>query len=145
MKIFKAFAFTLIAAFALSSCNNVEKILPKKDGLWNVKSIHQITSVDGTVQQDTTMSDQGTMMFNSDGTGVNADNNGGTTEFTWAYDKEADVVSVTQDSLTLENNVLESSSKAQTWQSNLTITIDLGILGTITSTVDITTDLERAE
>ena len=145
MKLFKAFAFTLIAAFALSSCNNVEKILPKKDGLWNVKNIHQVTTVDGMVQQDTMMADQGTMMFNSDGTGVTTDNNGNTNEFTWSYDKDADVVSVTQDSLTFENNVLESSSKMQQWQSTLTITIDLGILGTITSTVDATTDLERAE
>ena len=142
MKNFKVFALALVTAFALYSCSNVEKILPKKDGLWNVTSQTDEEYEDGTLVTTTTTTDSlPSWMFNSDGTGEVFEfggASGGT--FNWVYDDNNESVTITQDGLGLAFTVVESSKDAQTWTSSL----EIDFAGTIFRT-DSRYELARAE
>lgn len=142
MKNFKVFAFALVAAFAIVSCSNVEKILPKKDGLWQGTSVNTKSYVDGTLASEETQTDSlGTTMFSDDGTGEFFAFDGtsdGT--FTWSFDKDNDQVTITQDGFSIVFDVLESEKNSQTWFTS----IEAEFLG-ITTLTEITQSLERVE
>lgn len=113
MKTFKAMALAAFVAIALTACNNVEKILPKKDGRWDVSRVEAKTYFSGVLASDTVITDgNGFMVFNSDGTGYTEDENGtkdAGSDFTWTADD--DKISVTDSSGTLTSDVLEASKK----------------------------------
>lgn len=142
MKAFKAFAVLALAAFVMSSCNNIEKILPKKDGVWNVTSATQRDYEDGTLVSTTTeTSNLGTYTFNSDGTGVIADDS--TSEnITWSANSDNDQVTIAADGggLALVYDVLESEKKKQKWQTSL----EIEILGVVSRT-EFEMEMERAD
>ena len=142
MKNFKVFALALVTAFALYSCSNVEKILPKKDGRWNVTSQTDEEYVDGVLITTTSTTDSlPTWQFNSDGTGEVFEFGGASAgTINWVYDDNNETVTITQDGIGLAFSVIESSKDAQTWTSS----IEFEVLGVVSRT-DSRYQLARAE
>ncbi len=142
MKNIKVFALALVAAFAIVSCNNVEKILPKKDGLWQATSLNSKTYLNNVLELDVTQTDSlGTIRFDSDGTGESFAFDGtsdGT--FTWSFDSDEDKVTITQDGTTLVYEVLESERKSQKWFTSVEFSF-----GNDVTRFDITQSLERVD
>lgn len=142
MKNFKVFAFALVAAFAIVSCSNVEKILPKKDGLWQGTSVNTKTYVDDVLDSEETQTDSlGTARYNSDGTGEFFAEDG-TSEgtFNWSYNKDNDQVTITQDGIGLVYDVLTSEKNSQTWSTSFSIEF-LGV----TTRTEVTQSMTRVE
>jgi hypothetical protein len=139
----KAFAIVAVLAIVAVSCNKVEKILPKKDGLWQGTESIVTQFIDGT--QDTTWTDTdslGRMFFDKEGTGYATDFEGNNrVDFTWSVNDDNDVVTITDTSDTaVMYDVLESSKNEQKWFTSFSFDIS----GTTYKT-DITTTMERAE
>ena len=142
MKKFSAIMFTVAAVVLMTACNNVEKILPKKDGTWNISMITETETVNRTVTSDTTYSPVGTSFtFDKDGTGTYTEPDT-TDSFTWAYNDDNETITMTLASfpLAIVYDVLESSKDAQTWR--YTFTFDDG---TDVEVDESTFELERAE
>lgn len=140
MKNLKVLAFAMVAAFALVSCNSVEKILPKKDGTWNNTSVDSKVYIDDVLFLELTLTDSlGSSTFEKDGTGESFDASGTSTgTFTWtATDEE---VSLTQDGTTDTFEVLESSKSEQTWYQSET-EVDNGV----TTRTEVTLKIEKAD
>lgn len=117
----KAFAVTLLLAVVVVSCGKVEKILPKKDGLWVGTSQTTVTYVDDSLVSTETDTDSlGFMFFDKEGTGYSEDYaNANRQEFTWAVNDDNDVITITVDSTSIDYDILESSSKEQKWFTSL--------------------------
>ena len=117
MKFFKIFALAMIATIFLASCATTpDKVLPKKQGVWDVNSIRFETYVNGAVAGDSTANDQGTMTFKDDGTGtVSAD--GSVTNITWDYNETNETIRITDNSGSVDFDILESAAKEQTWKT----------------------------
>lgn len=116
MKILKVSIAFLFAVVTLTACAKVEKILPKKDGLWNNVSVHQVTKVDGSVTQDTTMTDSlGSMMF-TETQAIMMDAKGNNTDtMNWTATNEAITFTNPDDpSDSIVVNVVEYSGKEMT-------------------------------
>lgn len=113
MKAFKFLALAAIFGFAFTSCTNVEKILPKKDGRWDVTSVDSKIYFDGVLAVDTVITDgNGFIVFNSDGTGYTEDEartKDAGSDFTWTADN--DQITITDSSDTYTSDVLEASKK----------------------------------
>lgn len=120
MKSIKLIASTLILTAALTSCNKVEKILPKQDGTWTIKSQTTREYDNGTLVSTETETNAGTVFFDKEGTGswTDADT---TLPFTWTVNSDGDVVTICQSFLGIQfcipNTVVESSKDAQSWTS----------------------------
>lgn len=131
MKAFKMFAMVAIAAIALTSCNNVEKILPKKDGRWDVTRVEAKTYFDGQLANDTVITeDLGFVFYAEDGTGYSEDEAGvkvDGSEFTWTTDDET--LTITDTSGTYTSTILEVSNKELLLELNQEE--DTGIFGVI--------------
>jgi hypothetical protein len=141
MKSTKLFAVVALVALIAVGCGNVEKILPKKDGLWVGKS--QTVTVFANGVQDTSYTETdslGQMMFEKDGGGYSADYAGNNkVNFTWSVNADNDQVTVTDTSgVPIVFDVLESSGKEQTWKTS----VSFDLFG-ITIKTDIQSTMER--
>lgn len=139
MKTFKVLSFALLTLLVVTSCNNVENILTKKTGTWNIKTQTSETFVGGTSQGSESETNVGTFTFNDDGTGSSTQDDS-TFTFNWTYNKDQDQVTITDQGLALVWDVLESSKKEQKW----TNTFEIEFLGVTTRTVTEVT-LERQD
>ena len=140
MKFFAAIALLAVVAV---SCGKVEKILPKKDGLWQIKS-EQITVFVNNVQDTsyTEVDSLGQIMFEKDGGGYSADFSGNNkVTFTWEVNSDNDKITITDTSGVPQTmDILESSNKSQTWQGSTTF----DFLG-ISLRTDVKSTLERKD
>lgn len=130
----KSLAFFLILFVAFSACSKLDKVLVKKDGVWNIAS-QKTTSTDGngTVLLDNTEANTGTLTFNDNGTGVTTDNNNQTEPFTWSYSDSNEQITITDDDGdTTIWDVLETSKKEQKFRTSATL---LGITTVIELTL----------
>lgn len=115
----KAFLAIAVMGIVAVSCGKVEKILPKKDGLWNQDSFRMVGYLNDSLLSDTTVTDSlGVIYFNEDGTGYTQDE-GSTSQsaFTWSVNDDNDVLTITDSdsgSVPMPMDILESSSKAMT-------------------------------
>lgn len=147
MKSFKAIAITALAAIVFVSCAKVEKILPKKDGIWNVTELSMKVLLDGVTFIDTVMTtDLGTVTFTDDGKAV-ATQDTNTTDFTWSAD--GDNITFTMDdgnggTDTQVWTVVESKSKTQEWSYVDESTDSVGTT-TVTTRTELNQKLERAD
>lgn len=120
MKLVKLFSLAIVMVVAVSSCNKVEKILPKQDGTWTIKSqVSREYESDSLVSTDTE-TNVGTIFFDKEGTGTFTDADT-TTAFTWSVNDDGDVVTICQSfagiNFCIDNTVVESSKDAQSWTS----------------------------
>jgi len=140
MKNVKVLALLLITAFAMTACNNTEKILAKKDGKWAVKSQSDKYYTDGVLDsEEVTTTGLGFVVFESDGTGEFQTDAGATDgTFNWSYSD--DKVTLTEGGLGLVYDVLESSKDEQKWSTS----IEIEFAGTVSRT-DSELMLERAD
>lgn len=117
--------------FLASGCSSVDKVLPKQDGTWNVDYTYLKITVGGTVLIEAESTNNGTMTFNSDGTGSHT-TDGGTSTFTWVYSETSETISLTypgDDPITMD--VTENKSKSQKWSGTSSVTL----LGVTTETI----------
>ena len=126
MKNAKNLIILLVTLTTIAACTNLERILVFPNGTWNVDQLVKETYISGLgVQNDTTAND-GTMTFDNDKTGSYEDANGDTGTFTWSYDKEAEVLTVVENSDSLFYDVIETKFNSQTLRSEK-ITKVLGV------------------
>lgn len=139
----KSFAVIALVALVAVACNKVEKILPKKDGLWVGTSQTVVSYVNDSLTSTETETDSlGQMFFDKEGTGYSADFQGNNkVDFTWSVNDDNDAITITDTSGTpITFDILESSSKAQKWFTS----ISFDIFGDIYKS-EITAEMERAE
>jgi hypothetical protein len=118
MKTIQSFFLIALIAIVAVGCGKVEKILPKKDGVWKVtkqeyrsyeNDVLQLTETDITVTSYT---------FKDDGSGTYLEG-GVNTAFTWSINSDNDKITLCQDflgvSICFTYDILESSGKAQEW------------------------------
>jgi hypothetical protein len=126
MKNAKNLIILVITLTTIAACTNLERILVFPTGTWNVDQLVKETYISGLgVQNDTTVND-GTITFDKDKTGSYADANGDTGTFSWAYDKEAEVLTVVENGDSLFYDVIENKFNSQTLRSDK-ITKVLGV------------------
>ncbi len=135
------FFVALLAIAALSSCMNLEKILPKNTGTWEVVTDRTATYEDETLVSDstTTYSGEVTYQFNEDGSGVFTED-GQTTNFTWSHNEEAEQLTITEDGLAIVLDVLSYTRDTMT----LFYTFDFDFFGVVFKT-ETTLNLKRVE
>ncbi len=139
MKNVKNLLILIAVAFTFAACTNLEKILIFQDGIWNVDQRTNEVYVSGilNVSQTDTLKDDGTIIFNKNLTGSYTEGDGDTGTFTWAYDKEAEVLTVVEDGDSLFYDVIDTEFKAQKLRSE-TVTKVLGIEYRDVRTLEIT-------
>jgi hypothetical protein len=119
----KAFAILAIMAIVAVGCGKVEKILPKKDGLWVGTSAHVVSYLNDTLFSDTTLTDSlGEIFFDKDGTGYTADNGGANqSPFTWSVNDDNDQLTIVDSSGTATtSDILEVEKNEMTLFSSVT-------------------------
>lgn len=121
MKNLKTILFAFAAVLVFTSCNNVEKILPK-GGTWTISEEVNKEYEDGVLTGETSESNTGTFTFNDDNTGT-YDVDGDTGSFTWSYSKDNETVTITENGLGITYDVLESSKDEQKWFTSVEIEI----------------------
>ena len=120
----KAFAIVAVLAIVAVGCGKVEKILPKKDGLWVGVSAHVVSYLNDTLFSDTTLTDSlGEMYFAKDGTGYSAETGGANkVDFTWSVNDDNDVLTITDTSGTASmSDILEVDKNEMTLFSSTTV------------------------
>ena len=112
-----------VVAVAMMSCNKVEKILPKKDGIWKVTQMTQTDYKNGTQTSTETQTDSlPTYTFNKDGSGSYTDGvDSGT--FEWSVNSDNDKITLTEQGFGITMDVVESKKKTQKWQWNVESTV----------------------
>ncbi|MEO0472507.1 MAG: hypothetical protein AAF206_22990 [Bacteroidota bacterium] len=112
-----AAALTLLTACDL----NLDNILPKNTGSWNVSRFESITRID-TSSIELAFTDAGTFTFNEDGTGqavLNIFGMSDSASIDWNYDEEAETITIDfndgEGPSTFD--VLINEKKAQEWQA----------------------------
>ena len=91
MKTFQ-FIIVTIGLLLLSACNNnLNKLLPRKTGVWNIARYESYIEID-TFQNDFSVTDAGQFIFDEDGIGklIGLNQISGTVDtfsFFWLYDK----------------------------------------------------------
>lgn len=141
MKAFKTLMMVAVIGIVAVGCGKVEKILPKKDGLWVGVSSKIDSYVNDSLTGTETQTDSlGEMFFAKDGTGYSADYTGDQTPITWTVNDDNDQITIADSAGAngVTYDILESSSKAMTWFTSMT----MDILGDIYK-YDITVDIER--
>ncbi len=132
--VFIAFSITLLFSGCSKSPN---KILPKKDGIWNGASVTIITVGGASSTQPANFA----FTFKDDGTG--SINEAGTiSTFTWVYSKENKTITFTQQGAlsSVVYNVSELKSKSEKWTYQTTYQ-----LGGITYVIDQTINLTKVD
>jgi hypothetical protein len=143
MKSVKSFAIVALVAIVAVACGKVEKILPKKDGLWVGTSQTVASYVNDSLTSTVTETDSlGQAFFEKDGTGYSADFQGNNkVDFTWSVNDDNDKITLTDTSgFAVIYDILESSNKAQKWFGTISITVGSDVYKT-----EITSEMERAE
>jgi hypothetical protein len=97
-----------------------DKIIVKQDGTWNVAKITSESYTNGVLDSTDVSENEGTITFNSDNTGSYNGIDGESGNFTWSYNAEIEQLTWTEDSVSLTYDILESSNKAQTLQTDIT-------------------------
>lgn len=145
MKSVKSIVLVALVALVAVACGKVEKILPKKDGMWVGVSSHVVSYQDDSLTSDITQTDSlGSMYFDKEGTGYSL-NFGSATQypFTWSVNDDNDKLTITStDSGAVASvmDILESSNKEMTLFSSTTFTVS-----SINFKVEATSVIERAE
>jgi len=128
-------AITFSLSILLSACSKApNKILPKKDGLWNAN----YTIINTVGAASSTQTGALSMTFKDDGTGTVND---GTvsTAFTWSYSKDNKTLTFTETGATTASiyTVEEMKAKSEKWTRNYTITLS-GITYVTDETINLT-------
>ena len=102
MKLMKALSMLALVAVVAVGCGKTEKILPKKDGLWDVTKVTTRYYTGGNLDSTETYSDAGTYRFETDGTGVITEDGGATQAFEWTANDDAETVKICYDFLGIQ-------------------------------------------
>lgn len=145
MKSVKSFVLVALIAIVAVACGKVEKILVKKDGLWVGTSQTIVSYTNAAVTSTITETDSlGQTFFAKDGTGYSADFQGNNkSNFTWSVNDDNDILTITgvdSGAVAFPATILESSSKAMTLFSTISITV-----GTDVYKTEVTSEIARAE
>jgi len=108
----KLFIITAIVSLITSCAKNPEKLLVKKDGIWNATAV---TTIPGFG----TYTDANEITF-TDGGGTSKDiSTGDVSTFTWVYDKKNEVITITTvdgaDTYVIVNKVSEVEKDSEKW------------------------------
>jgi hypothetical protein len=121
MKTLKTIFLVVLAATMFAACTaDFDKIIVKQDGTWNVAKITSESYTNGVLDSTDVSENEGTITFNSDNTGSYNGIDGESGNFTWSYNAEIEQLTWTEDSVSLTYDILESSNKAQTLQTDIT-------------------------
>ncbi len=136
MKNFKVILFAMVAAFALVSCNNLDKVLIKKDGRWNTTSVQTIVLVDGAEFLNLTLTDSlGYSVFSDEGMGETfLDDGTSAGTFTWMTNDDDTQITITQDGESTTYDITDQDKNNMTWYNSTTVT-DQGITTETQTTV----------
>lgn len=85
MKSLRICTATLCALLIVAGCSKADKILPKKEGLWNISSITYSNYSNNTLDTSYTDSEVGTLQFEEGSDGTITNSNGEESPFTWTY------------------------------------------------------------
>lgn len=133
MKALKLILPMLLLAALMVGCGKVEKVLPKKDGKWQVTSQEtRYYTHDNLDSMEVLTSGLPVYTFNSDGTGSVTEGSN-TTAFVWSVEDDSDDDDFIDDSdddinicqefggaqVCLEWDVRESSNKTQKWSAEI--------------------------
>ncbi len=143
MKFLKVSILVLVATVAFTSCKKVEKILPKKDGMWNTTASHLWVEIDDSVWIDMDVADSllGSSHFIDDGTMHSYDNDGTVIDTaTWEADNETITINAATpaDSMVLNITEFTKSTMSTSWSNTDTT-------GGVTTKTISTGSMERAE
>lgn len=119
MKKLNYFILSLSLAMMAVGCNKVERILPKKDGLWKATSSTDRYYLSNTLFFEETLTGDGiTYQFEKDGTGIQKEDST-TINFTWEVNDDNDVLRYCEQDGSLlicySIDILESSKDKQKW------------------------------
>ncbi|MEL7529812.1 MAG: hypothetical protein AAFN10_00815 [Bacteroidota bacterium] len=91
-------ALTLFAIGATACINNLDWVLPRAEGTWDVDRYIATTEIAGDTVADITYDNAGTFVFEKDGTGTADLSVPGNTQtnqaILWSWDKEAAVLTI---------------------------------------------------
>lgn len=126
----------------LTACNP-DRVLPKKEGLWQVVSIRDQNYSGNAVAIDTTFPGPfpEQYQFNKDGTGTFIDE-GNTADFQWEYDSEKQFLTLDYNPAFQREELIvveRSKRKSQTWL------IDSGFPAGLPDRTERTLELERVD
>ncbi len=125
MKIFKTIFLVVLAASIFAACTpDLDKILIKQDGVWNVDKWTTETYTDGVlIDSLTTVETGGSYTFNEDMTGSFIDADGETGTFSWSYNADLEALTMVDDSFPFPIifDVVEYTKNSQTlrWEFEL--------------------------
>ena len=121
MKHFKLLSLAAVMTLMTACGLNLDNILPKNTGTWNITRFESITRID-TSSIELAFTDAGTFTFNEDGTGKTILNILGSVDsasIDWSYDEEAEAITIDfndgEGPSTFD--VLVNERKRQEWQS----------------------------
>lgn len=124
----------VLAITILSSCAKTEKILVKKDGVWNMDKFTSTLEITGLPTTTDTESNYGTITFKDDGTGVFNFSLGFSQDFTWEVND--DIITITAGGDVTNYDILESEKDYQKW-SNVTTETAGGVTSTYTYVIEL--------
>ncbi|MFK7926493.1 MAG: hypothetical protein AB8H47_31380 [Bacteroidia bacterium] len=142
MKTINVLFLFLATALVLSSCQNLEKVLLKNDGSWNLVQSTENQYEDGVAvltDSVTTYANPTVWKFNEDGTGAFTED-GVTDAYNWTYDEDAEVLSIEVDGIVLDFDVLEWTKS----DMKLLFELEFDLLGTMFLSETVY-DFEKAE
>jgi len=97
MKTLKILFLVAIATVTFTACADYENIIVDETGVWNVDKYTYEEFEDGVLVDSTReeIANDGTITFNEDMTGIAIDAANDSTEFTWRYDSDNEVLTLT--------------------------------------------------
>jgi hypothetical protein len=118
MNTVKSFLLIALIAIVAVGCGKVEKILPKKDGVWKVVKQEQRIYENNVLVETLTDISVTSFTFKDDDSGTYVDD-GTTYPFTWSVNDDNDEISLCETdsgvSICLAYTILESDNKTQEW------------------------------
>ena len=143
----KLFSFTaaLFTIALIASCAKLDKVLVKKDGIWNITRTYIKVTIGGTTFLEVTdNAPDSKVTFMDDGTGFNTDSSGTKTYFTWTADDKEATITITDTSggttTVMTMDVTNEEKNSMTIKG-----MDTDTTGGVTTVTTIEQDLARPE
>lgn len=141
-KIITLSALLLAVAFTFSACNKEKQLNKRLVGTWNIDNVSGSVKIQITGFPDQTQtinsSNTGTFIFNSDGTGKDAQN----ADITWTNTDETVSITTKSNNQTMTWTVSSNEKTKQTWVNKSTVTQSTGGISS-TTIYDLTTTLSK--
>jgi hypothetical protein len=119
MKKFTYILFISTMMLTFASCANIEKILIKNNGKWNIDRITSTTEITGFPSTTDEDLNAGTILFEDSGTGTIEYNDGTSETFDWQVTDDVITIDFNATGFTIDYDILESSKNSQSWRGTI--------------------------